>query len=203
MVTQSLLPRPPQSDCPAAVMGVCPTTPQGKTDFAICDQHRSELSLLPISGPFPQKNAALNTQQLVVRMFHSVGINRKPYAVSPRFLDLEEPLKSSSPMCHFTDEKTEPPSLYREVRSEAEAYSSTASAESYCRLSIRDTASALGGHNVYRRTDHMQKCNSVEEVPGWWTVEARTGVRTTLGSQGKLTGGQGHVVCTFESICPA
>lgn len=46
----------------------------------------------------------------------------------------------------------------------------------------------------------MQKCNSVEEVPGWWTVEARTGASNSLGSQGRLTGGQGHVVCTFETV---
>lgn len=101
-------------------------------------------------GPCSQKSPALNTQQLVIRTFPRVGINRKPHSVNPSFLGLERPTKASSSVCHFTEEKTEAADsgLGREVRSEAETYLSTASVESYFRLNIRDAASDLGEHNV-------------------------------------------------------
>lgn len=105
-------------------------------------------------GPFtlcPQSNPALKTQQLVVRLFPRVGIDQKPCVVSPRYLALEGPIKSSSSMCHFADEKTEAPhnpGLDRKVRSEAETHTPTVFAESYSRLSIRDTVSALAEHDI-------------------------------------------------------
>lgn len=87
-----------------------PCHPPSKTESRVWPAHRRVVSVAHL-GPSPQRNPALNSQHPVVRMFHRVGINRKPQAASPRLLDLEETLKSSSPMCHFTEETTDLPTL--------------------------------------------------------------------------------------------
>ena len=60
---------------------------------------------------FPSKESGTEHSRAGCRTFYRVEINRTLHAVSPRFLDLEETLKSSSPVCHFTDENTELPTL--------------------------------------------------------------------------------------------